>query len=76
MTIRKILSIIVSVKIHSRNASFVIALIFFSLFELNGQIPEILVTGSYDKVPLITFLQEIENQYGIKFFYDKECLLM
>ncbi|MBK7713761.1 MAG: TonB-dependent receptor [Bacteroidales bacterium] len=74
MTIRKILSIIVSVKNHSRNASFVIALIFFSLFELNGQIPEILVTGSYDRVPLITFLQEIENQYGIKFFYDKGVL--
>lgn len=51
-----------------------IIIILLSIFHSNAQNRPILITGTYQQVSLKSFISEIEQKYGIRFFYDEKTI--
>jgi hypothetical protein len=47
----------------------IILLLLISLYDLTAQKTQVLITGSFNDVPLKSFIEDLERQYDLRFFY-------
>ena len=53
-----------------KNGIISLLILIISTFCLNAQNLPVLITGSYQQTPLKSFIDEVEKNYNVKFFYD------
>jgi hypothetical protein len=49
-------------------------IIIITLYRLNAQDNPVLISGSFQQMPLRTFIDEIEHEYPVKFFFEEKTI--
>ena len=54
---------------------YTLSLSLFSLTQLEGQDPDITISGNFRDLPFVEFAEEVERQVGVTFYFLDERFL-
>ena len=60
-------------RLMKRRGYLIVSLLVFVL-TLNAQDQDVLISGSFQNVPLLSFIETVEQKYPVQFFFERKAL--